>query len=173
MFNAKKLTEDQTSTIKQWAADGAQLNDIQKKIEGEMDLKITYMDVRFLVLDLEITIRDIEAEEAVKKAEEDALKGPDEIALEVVEPDLSGITEGDVDVLPPATAVNSVVVTVDSIAKPGLMASGRVTFSDGETGDWYIDEAGLGINPDNDDCEPTRSDIESFQLELRRLMDSQ
>lgn len=184
MFNAKKLTNDQIATIQQWAADGDQLNDIQKKMESEMELKLTYMDVRFLMLDLEITIRDIAAEEAAKQAELDALnpiEHPVDADMAEMMEELSGIPEEPLDEAPPVTAqanppatgASSVTVTVDAIAKPGLMATGRVTFSDGQAGDWYIDDRGLGIDPDNDDCAPTKSDIEAFQKELQRLMDSQ
>lgn len=175
MFDAKKLTESQISTIKEWAAGGAQLNDIQKQMEDELGLKLTYMDVRFLALDLEVKIRDIEGEAAAKKAEEEALQEMVEPAVEVeAEEDLSLIPTPDVEGAPPAvTADSAVTVTLDAIAKPGLMASGRVTFSNGQAGDWYIDDNGLGINPDSDDCEPGRADVEAFQQELQRLMDSQ
>ena len=172
MFSAKKLTDSQISTIKQWAADGSQLSDIQKQMEEEMEIKLTYMDVRFLVLDLEVTIRNIEEEEAAKKAEEEALL-PEEAPEVELDKGHEELTVDDLEILPPATANNSVTVTLDTIAKPGLMASGRVTFSDGNGGSWYIDDRGLGIDPDDINYQPERSDVEAFQLELQRLMDSQ
>lgn len=164
MFNAKQLTDEQVSTVTQWAADGAQLNDIQKKMESDMELKVTYMDVRFLVLDLGLTIRDLAQEEAEKKA------------LEASE--ASDLTIDDIEIMPPPAteplmqAASSVSVTVDTIAKPGLMASGRVTFPDGQAAAWYIDERGLGLDPDSDDFQPSQQDIEEFQKELQRLMES-
>lgn len=188
MFNAKNLTSEQVATLQQWAADGAQLNDIQKKMEDEMEHKLTYMDVRFLVLDLEITIRDIQAEEAALKAaqaeEIEEATELDALAEEMSAGDAdhaAGVADmaDPMNGMPPemnaapAVANSSVTVTLDAIAKPGLMATGRVTFSDGEAGDWYIDDRGLGINPDNIDHVPEPSEIEAFQRELQRLMESQ
>ena len=56
MFDASSLTDDQKSTIHQWAAEGAQISDIQAKVGSEFGESITYMDARFLVLDLGVEI---------------------------------------------------------------------------------------------------------------------
>ena len=56
MFDAKKLSEDQVLLIGQWAANGAQLTDIQKRLEDEMEFRLSYMDTRFLILDLGVEI---------------------------------------------------------------------------------------------------------------------
>lgn len=159
MFDAKKLTEDQVSTIKQWAADGAQLPDIQKKMEDEMETRLTYMDTRFLVLDLGIEIispKEAEPEEPAAKEE---------------------LTEEDLEILPPEGtpgADGAVTVTVDEIARPGVMVSGRVTFPDGEGGMWYVDEMGrLGIDPDTAGYRPSEPDVIAFQKKLQSVMDQQ
>ncbi|MCP5535977.1 MAG: hypothetical protein H7A51_07040 [Akkermansiaceae bacterium] len=171
MFDAKKLTDDQVSSITQWAADGAQLADIQKRMEDEMGIRLTYMDTRFLVLDLGVEIRNLaqeaaEAEAAV--AAEAAKNAPDASEVDT-------LTEDDLEIIPPATengAVAKVTVTIDEIARPGVMASGRVTFSDGQGGGWYVDEAGrLGVDPDTAGYRPTEPDILAFQRELQAMMD--
>ena len=64
MFDAKKLSEDQVLLIGQWAANGAQLADIQKRLEDEMEFRLSYMDTRFLILDLGVEIRNLAQEEA-------------------------------------------------------------------------------------------------------------
>lgn len=170
MFDAKKLTDDQVSTIAQWAADGAQLADIQKRMEDEMEIRLTYMDTRFLVLDLGIEIRNL-AEEA--KAAEAA-----ELAANPIEdtgtPNDDELTIDDLEILPPAPEGGKVSVTVDEIARPGVMASGRVTFPGGQGGMWYVDEQGrLGVDPDTQGYQPTEADIAAFQRELQAAMDSQ
>ncbi len=159
MFDSKKLTPAQIETIKSWAADGAQLADIQKRMESDLDLCLTYMDTRFLILDLGIDLT--KPEEPAEEKKEESEESP--------------LTEDDLEILPPppAQGTGTVKVTVDEIARPGLMASGRVTFSDQQGGMWYVDEMGrLGIDPDNAAYQPTAEDIQAFQRELQRVMET-
>ncbi|BDS08589.1 hypothetical protein NT6N_36290 [Oceaniferula spumae] len=166
MFDAKKLTEDQVAAIKGWAEEGAQLADIQKRMEDEMEFRLTYMDTRFLVLDLGIEIRNLAEEEKAKEAEE--------AAANPVDPTLDELTEDDLEILPPTPQGSGKVrVTVDGIARPGVMASGRVTFADSQGGTWYVDEMGrLGVDPDTEGYRPTEADILAFQKELQAVMDA-
>jgi len=167
MFDAKKLTEEQASNIKLWAEEGAQLADIQKRMEDEMEIRLTYMDTRFLVLDLGIELRNLAEEAKQKEAEESAENPtPTEGAEE--------LTEDDLEILPPTPqGSGSVRVTVDEITRPGVMASGRVTFADGQGGMWYVDEGGrLGIDPDTDGYRPTEADVLAFQRELQTVMET-
>lgn len=168
MFDAKKLSEDQVLLISQWAANGAQLTDIQKRLEDEMEFRLSYMDTRFLILDLGVEIRNLAQEQAeteqseqdeVAKSESDAKNGEE-------------LTEDDIEVLPPSDGGN-VKVSVDDIARPGLMASGRVTFAGGQGGMWYVDEMGrLGIDPEVEGYQPSEADIMAFQRELQLVMDA-
>ena len=169
MFDTKKITEEQRQKIIEWADDGAQLADIQKFMEQQMEMKLTYMDTRFLVLDLGITLRDL-VEESRIEAEKNC-PSEDKNGEEPPSHEFSNITEDDIEILPPIQNEVKISVTIDQIAKPGLMASGRVTFSDNKGAMWYIDDRGLGLNPDEDGYEPRRSDIEEFQMELQKLMD--
>lgn len=163
MFDAKKLTDEQVSTIEGWAKEGAQLADIQKRMEEEMEYRLTYMDTRFLVLDLNIELRDLDAE-----AKAEAANNPEE----EIKPD--ELTEEDIEVIPPTPQGGGPVsVTVDEIARPGVMASGRVTFADAQSGMWYVDEMGrLGIDPDTTGYRPTELDLQAFQRELQKVMES-
>ena len=72
MFSASKLSEDQKSALHRWAADGASIADLQKRLKDEFDIGITYMDARFLVLDLGIEL--LEAPKEEKKPEDEAAK---------------------------------------------------------------------------------------------------
>lgn len=166
MFDAKKLNENQVSTIKEWAEGGAQLADIQKRMEEEMQYRLTYMDTRFLVLDLGIEIRNL-AQEAQALEAEEAAKNPETTKTD------GELTEDDLEVLPPTPQGSGTVrVTVDEIARPGVMASGRVTFADSQGGMWYVDESGrLGVDPDTEGYRPTEADILAFQKELQAVMD--
>lgn len=168
MFDAKKLSEDQVALIRQWAADGAQLADIQKRLEGDMELRLSYMETRFLVLDLGVEIRNLAQEEAeANQTDEEEL-----IEEENQSTNSDELTEDDLEILPPADG-GKVKVSVDDIARPGLMASGRVTFGDGQQGMWYVDEMGrLGIDPEVEGYRPSEADILAFQRELQAVMES-
>lgn len=163
MFDAKKLTEEQLSAIKDWASQGDQLPDIQKKLEKEFELSMTYMDTRFLILDLGVEIQKPEEEETAKldDSEEPATQN-------------KTLTDDDMEILPGdgTPAGGGVSVTVDEVVRPGVMVSGKVHFSDGEKGAWYIDQMGrLGIDPDTAGYQPSEQDVAVFQSELKTLMD--
>lgn len=152
MFQAKDLTEDQVAKLHQWAAEGEQLADLQKRMKEEFSLNVTYMDMRFVSLDLGIEIVSPEVEEEPEVVVEEA-------------PANGG--EG-----PPVIPVGPVSVTVDRIATPGAMVSGRVRFSDGETGRWMIDEMGRpSLDPDTAGYQPTHEDLVAFQGELRKALE--
>lgn len=150
MFSAKQLTDDQKSALHAWAAAGASIADLQKRLKEEFGIGVTYMDARFLVLDLGITIREAEPETEAKPA------------------------EGEVVAAEAAPAPGGVSVTMDSIAVPGALVSGKVTFSDGETAVWMLDQYGRpGLDPDTPGYRPNQEDIVDFQKQLSDLMRKQ
>lgn len=160
MFDSKSLTEDQIAMIRAWVEDGAQLSDLQKKMEAELDQRLTYMDTRFMVLDLGL---ELQAQEPDEEKEE---PGSDDGQTVVKD-----LTEDDIEVIPQDGSAGNVKVTVDDIARPGVMASGRVTFADGQGGMWYIDQMGrLGVDPDTEGYQPSEADILAFQKELQRVV---
>ncbi len=142
MFSSKQLSEDQIASIKSWATDGAQLPEIQKRITEEFKVTVTYMDTRFAILDLGIELVEEKKEEP---------------APEVVK------------VLVPT---GKTTVTMDSIAVPGTMVSGKVEFSDGESAFWSLDQTGRpSLNPDTEGYQPVQEDIMEFQTQLRALIE--
>ncbi len=143
MFSASKLSPVQKEALSKWADEGATLSDLQKRLKEEFGISISYMDARFLVLDLGLTLQE-------KKKEEE--KKPEEI-------------------IPAAAAASAVTVTMDHIALPGMLVSGKVTFSDGETGIWMLDQTGRpGLDPDTPGYRPSQEDIMEFQTQLRDLI---
>jgi hypothetical protein len=59
-------------------------------------------------------------------------------------------------------------VSVDQIAKPGAIVSGKVTFSDGQKADWYLDQTGrLGVVPSQQGYKPSAADVQEFQTSLQ------
>jgi hypothetical protein len=143
MFSSSKLTSEQKEALVRWAAEGATMSDLQRRLKEEFDLTVTYMDTRFIVLDLKLELHE-DLKQTEKKAEE---------------PGAVPVPTG------------SVVVEMDHLALPGALISGRVTFSDGETGVWMLDQTGRpGLDPDKPGYRPTPEDIAEFQLQLRALV---
>lgn len=143
MFSAKQLSEDQVSAIKSWAVGGAQLPDIQLRMKEEFKLSLTYMDTRFLVLDLGIELVEEKKDEPVA------------------------------EVKPAPVPTGEVSVTMDGIALPGAIVSGKVVFSDGESGIWMLDQTGRpSLDPDTPGYSPAREDLMEFQKQLRSLIES-
>ncbi len=63
----------------------------------------------------------------------------------------------------------SATVTISELARPGMMASGTVTFDGGEKAEWYLDQMGqLGLNPEKPEFRPTPSQMRAFQTELQQ-----
>ncbi len=117
------------------------MSDLQRHIKNDFSLAITYMDTRFLILDLGIEL--VEELKDSPKLEEKSL------------------------LLPTGT----VTTTMDSISLPGALVSGKVTFSDGETAIWMLDQTGRpGLDPDTAGYQPTKEDILEFQTQLRDLI---
>ena len=146
-----RLTPEQISKVSAWVAEGATLSQIQERLSSQLEVAMTYMDVRFLVDDLNLAL--IEKEEP---------KQPDEAATETapVAPDEAPGT-------PTAQGAGVVTVEVDTIAQPHAMVSGHVTFSDGEKADWYIDHQGRpGMAARTPGYRPTPQDITDFQAKL-------
>lgn len=146
------LTEEQRQRITAWILQGAKLAEIQNRLLSEFGMKLTYMEVRLLVDDLKLTPKDPEPPKNPEPA----------LAPKLTEEKKS------------TPAVGKVSVVVDQIARPGAVVSGKVTFSDGQKADWYLDQTGrLGVVPSQQGYKPPASDVQQFQAalqeELQRL----
>ena len=153
-----KLTEEQKETITRWAdEDGINMGEIQSRLKSQFGISVTYLETRFLLEDHGIELKPPAPEEE----EDDA-----EAELSEVE---AMLTEDDLDDLP--MPGGKVTVTVDKVTVPQAMVSGKVTFSDGATALWYVDQMGrLGLDPATPGYRPSEADILAFQRELRRAM---
>ena len=117
--------------------------DLQRRVKEEFGISLTYMDTRFLVLDLGINLIEA-ANEEPKPVEK-----------------------------PAPVPTGKVTVTMDTLALPGALVSGKVEFSDGETAIWMLDQSGRpGLDPDTAGYRPSQTDIVEFQKQLRTLLES-
>lgn len=167
MFSASDLSEEQKEQINVWVADGAQLADVQKHLVEDFGFSVTYMDTRFLALDLDLQFIS-EVEEVVEKEDVAEPAAPLDSADAV--PNLNQAVLS----APQEGGFQPVTAAVDTVARPGAMVSGTVSFSDGEKGRWMIDEMGRpSIDPDTPGYQPVESDLVDFQNTLRDLLEGQ
>jgi hypothetical protein len=146
------LDEAQRQTVAKWISEGAKLAEIQTRLLSEFKVKLTYMEVRFLVDDLKLTPKDPEPPKVVAPP----------AAAPALTAEKGAAPEGTL----PASAVS---VSVDQLTKPGTMISGKVTFSDGQLADWYLDQTGrLGVVPKTVGYKPSAADVQDFQLALQQ-----
>lgn len=117
------------------------MSDLQRHLKEDFGHTLTYMDTRFLILDLAIELVE-PAKPEEKKVEKPAL-----------------------------IPTGVVTVTMDSLTLPGALVSGKVTFGDGETAIWMLDQNGRpGLDPETPDYRPSPEDIQDFQKQLRELI---
>jgi hypothetical protein len=148
------LTEEQRQRVTAWILQGAKLSEVQTRINQEFGLRLTYMETRFLVDDLKLTPKDPEPPK-VEKPSAPETKQPAEEKKSPAE-----------DVKP-----GKVSLTVDQIARPGAMVSGKVTFSDGQKAEWYLDQMGrLGVIPTQQGYKPAAADVQEFQTALQEQL---
>jgi len=146
------LNEDQKKRVSAWIAEGLKLSDIQKHLEKEFGLKLTYLDTRLLIDELKLVPKDLEPPP----------QPPKELAAQP--------PKGEKQTPPPPGGVS---VKVDAVTRPGSVVSGKVTFSDGNSADWYLDQMGrLGLVPGQQGYRPSPGDLQSFQEQLQQELQS-
>ena len=148
------LNDEQRQRVTAWILEGAKLSEIQTRLNQEFGLKLTYMETRFLVDDLKLTPKDPEPPKTEKAPAPEAKKPaePDKSPAET--PKLGGVS-----------------VTVDQIARPGAIVSGKVTFSDGQKAEWYLGQSGrLGVIPGQPGYKPSAADVQEFQTSLQEQL---
>src|ERR1051325_6936227 len=126
-----KLDETQKKTVSHWIEEGLSLSKIQDKLATEFGLRMTYMEVRFLIDDLGVKLKDLPKETTPAQVN---AKGTS------ASPAPPGTQKKPAGAEEPAAAVGAVSVTVDQVTRPGALASGKVNFSDGKSAEWYLDQ---------------------------------
>lgn len=164
------LNSQQRQLVEQWAAEGANLNQIQDRLRTECSVTLTYMEARLLIMELGVKIQDKPREKPAPAPEpspppkQPAVGAEDDIDL-------------DAEVLPPEGAASpsagggELKVSVDEIPPPGALVSGKATFSDGKTIQWFMDQMGrFGMRGPEPGYQPPPQDIPLFQRELDTLL---
>jgi hypothetical protein len=181
------LTPEQKTAVASWVAAGDNLSAVQKKLTEQFKLSLTYRDVRFLVDDLDLALKDpapkvdasdvSKAQPAKPVAEKPAeKKGFLDKAKEKLGLAKDGAAAADADAdleddLPPAGG-NVTVIVDKATLNPNAIASGSVTFSDGVTGNWIVDQQGRPgfTKVSQPGYRPTPEDSQAFMQELSRAL---
>ena len=182
------LSPEQRAAVSQWVAAGDSLAAIQRKLTEELKLSMTYMEVRFLVDDLGLELKSpapakpatpppaAPAEPPAKKGLfgklKDAVTGGSSDTADADLPAEEELLDEDLpaDIPPDAAApagLANVKVEVDRLTRPGTLVSGSVTFSDGVSAKWAMDQYGrLMLDAADKAYKPAQADIQAFQAEL-------
>lgn len=179
------LSPEQKQALAAWIAAGDNLSAVQKKLAEQFKLSLTYRDVRFLVDDLGLELKDAAPKTdatdvtkaapakpaaAEKKGFVDKLKekvGLGDDADDDLPPDEEAFADEGVPADAPAGA-GTLTLEVDRIMRPGTVVSGTVTFSDGVSGKWGLDQYGrLMLDTGRKGYQPSAADVQAFQRELQ------
>lgn len=150
------LTPEQKESVAAWVAAGDNLSTVQSKLAEHFKLSMTYRDVRFLVDDLNLALKDaapkVDANDVTRSQPAAPPAGPPaekkgflDKAKEKLGLDKDGTADDDAELEDdlPAGGASTVKVEVDAVTLiPGALASGAVTFSDGVTAKWVVDQYG-------------------------------
>lgn len=172
-----QLTEAQNDSVRQWAAAGASLSEIQNRLADELGVRMSFMDVRLLVLDLQVTIREKRPSEPPKapppEPPADGEPTGDDLSDDELSPEeLAELDKAEAAPEPPAKG--GVTVEVSRLAQPGFALTGDVTFSDGTKAQWGITNRGeLSLAAPDPTYRPTPEDVRDFQVKLRAILSRQ
>ncbi len=190
------LSPEQKQAVSAWVAAGDNLSVVQKKLSEQFKLSMTYRDVRFLVDDLGLELKNAtpkadvsdvtkaqvpaagagapppRSAAAEKKGFVDKLKEKvglgggadtaDDLPPEEAYPEDEGIPSD------APVGGGTLTLEVDRIMRPGTVVSGTVTFSDGVSGKWGLDQYGrLMLDTGQKGYQPSAADVQAFQRELQ------
>ncbi len=185
-----ELTEGQKAAVGRWLADGASLGDVQSRLQEEFGVKMTYMEVRFLVLDIGAKVKEKETPREIDAPIAPAPGAPagmgvdedfgdqdiPESGMEPVEAEddaaPAGEEAGDAASGGAAPEAGGVTIEIDKVVRAGAALSGTVKFSDGVTGTWMLDRyMRLGLTSvSKPGYKPSAADLQSFQMRLEEAL---
>lgn len=178
------LTPEQKQAVSNWVAAGDNLSVVQKKLSEEFKISMTYRDVRFLVDDLGLELKNAAPKTDASDVSKATIAKPVASPSPVSAPAPSaGEQLADADDLPPSDTypedagipadvpAGSLKLEVDRIMRPGTVVSGNVTFSDGVSGKWALDQYGrLMLDTGQKGYQPSAADVQTFQRELQQQL---
>ena len=139
--------------IKNELNSGTSLSNIQRLLDEEYDVNMTYLDLRMIASELNVNWEKQEAKKPVTPSMADETISAEESTEKQQQPS------------------TGTQVTVDKVTRPDALMSGTVKFKSGASGKWFVDHAQqLGLAPDSGSSKPTQEDIIEFQKELQQAV---
>ncbi|MGN0852857.1 MAG: hypothetical protein ACI4Q3_05725 [Kiritimatiellia bacterium] len=170
-----ELTDEQKNLVAQWFAQGATLDEIQKRLRAECGIHMTYLDLRLLVAELPQPAEEEPPAAPAPAAPADPARDETDRnpPAAASAPPVDGDAAADAPEAGADKTVPQVTVTVDALMIPGTMASGDVTFTDGTSGKWYLDPQGrLGLGDFPQGYMPSQPDQIVFRQRLMEALQS-
>lgn len=162
-----KLDDAQTARVREWIQQGLKVAEVQNRLASEFGLRLTYMEARFLLDDLQLQPKD-------PPPPPKPTGGPLAVPGAESRPGAAGApgrAPAGAEVPGGEPRGGGVRVSVDQLARPGAMVSGKVTFRDGQTAEWQLDQAGrLAVMPQKQGYKPSQADVMDFQMELESAL---
>ncbi|MBQ7651583.1 MAG: hypothetical protein IJS15_11525 [Victivallales bacterium] len=152
---------------------GMSLSDLQKLLDSEYGMKMTYFELRMIVSELRI---EWDKQEKKHKPAIPMQPAPAPQASEqkAAEP-LNGFADEELssDDDEAEDAEGGTVVTIDDAPMQGAVMSGSVKFASGASGKWMMNRMGqLGLaSLDEGSEQPTQDDLMLFQQELQTVLE--
>ena len=172
--------EERNRVIMEKLNEGMSLSDVQKFLERECGLRMTYFDLRMLAADLQVDWEKQDRPKAdtpidVSKA---PVQGPQPPPPQpqpqegADDDDVQPEDGGEEQATPaPAPADGHSAIVLDETPIPGAAVSGTVTFPSGASGRWVLTRDGrFGLEPDEGSAQPTEDDYAVFQQDLQRKL---
>lgn len=151
-----KISAELIEQVRRWAAQGVDLNGIQKNLVSDCGVHMTYMELRFLLLDNDIEIAGTE-------------EAPKPVQAQETEQKPTPTAQGEEDDTPGPPAAGKVKISLDDIQLPGALISGKANFPGGAVGAWFIDQMGrFGWRELTGT--PSPQEMQAFQMELTQLL---
>ncbi|MBX3746016.1 MAG: hypothetical protein KF833_11990 [Verrucomicrobiae bacterium] len=170
-----KLDDTQAARVREWIDQGLKVADIQTRLGDELGIRLTYMEARMLLDDLQLRPRDpkpVAPAPAPAVATGGGTAGGKAGGSTGTSAGGAGLlVGGGAEGAATGGAPGRVTVTVDDLARPGALASGKVTFRDGKGAEWQLDQYGrLGVIPKTPGYQPSAADVGDFQVELEKVL---
>ena len=142
----ESLTTEQKRFLENCVRVGMSVSRMQDAYNKEYKTNLTYMDIRCLVADLDLDLNESATSQAKEKEDSKEVEGQKE-----------------------ATGnPGKVTVSLDKVARPGVLFSGNVTFSDNMKAAWQLDSLGrLGLVPTQKGYRPSKEDLQEFQSAIQ------
>ena len=142
--------------IAKLVGEGKTLSEVQKILQDDYNIQITYMELRLISSDLEINWQQFDK----KKETPEKIIDKDKLDEDSGN-DLSFDNNGE----------GKTVVNVSKLVRPGAVMSGDVKFKSGAKAEWSLDPIGrLSLNPAGASGSPTEEDLQDFQIELQKSL---